>query len=96
MATSDKLFVIQTQNRVVRVQELWVEDDLHSIARSVEQLDSSDLVQDWVGTVVGHVVGNDRWQRVSLEGEDSSLEQDLVFRGEQIFRLGDFGSVFTG
>lgn len=93
MTTSDKLFVIQTQDRVVGVQELGVEDDLDSISRSVEQLDSSDLVQDWVGGIVGHVMSDNRRERVSLERKHSSFEENLVFRREEIFRLGHFSSV---
>lgn len=74
MTTADKLLVIKTQDRVVGVQEFWVEDDLDSITTSVEELDATNLVQDWVGRVIGHVVGDYRWQRVSLEREYSSFE----------------------
>lgn len=59
MTSSNKLLIIQAQNRVVRVQEFRMEDDLNSISRSVEQLNASDLVQDWVVRVVGHVVSCD-------------------------------------
>jgi hypothetical protein len=82
VTTSDKLLVIKTQDRVIRVEELWVEDDLDPIGGSVEQLDPSDLIQDWVVGVVGHVVRDDGWEGVSLQGEDSSLEEDLVLGGQ--------------
>lgn len=78
MATSDKLLVIQAKDWVVRVQEFWVEDDLDSVGASVEELDSSDLVQDWVGAIVLHVVGDNGRKRASLQREDSPLQRDLV------------------
>lgn len=95
MTTSDKLLVVETQDRVVRVQEFGVEDDLDTIAGSVEKLDTSDLVQNRVGAVVGHVVGDDRRQRVSLESENSSLEKNLVLRRQEILSVGHFGTVLS-
>lgn len=95
MTTSDKLLVVKTQDWVIRVEEFWVEDDLDPIGGSVEQLDPSDLVQDWVIGVIGHVVRHDGWEGVSLQGEDSSLEEDLVLGGQQVLGIGNLGSVFT-
>ena len=79
MTTSNKLLVIETQDRVVGVQEFGVEDNLDSVRRLVEQVNSSDLVKNRVGSIVGHVVGDNGRKRVSLQGEDSSLEKNLVF-----------------
>ena len=73
MTTTDKLFIVEAENRVVRVEELWVEDDLDPVRGSVKELDTSDLTEDWIVGVVGHVVGRDWRERVSLEGEHSSL-----------------------
>jgi len=95
VTSSDELFVIETENRVVRVQELGVEDDLYSIGISVEELNSSDLVEDRVVGIVSHVVSDDRRKGVAAESEHSSLEEDLVFRGEEFRRVGNFSSVFT-
>ncbi|KAH3681838.1 hypothetical protein WICPIJ_007198, partial [Wickerhamomyces pijperi] len=60
VATSDELVVVQWQDWIVGVQELRVEDNLHTVTWVIEQPDSSDLVQDWVVGVVLHVVG-DNW-----------------------------------
>lgn len=71
VASSHELFVIQSQYRVIRVQEVRVEDNLHSVVVSVEQLDATDLVQDRIMRIVGHIMRRDWWQRVTLESEDS-------------------------
>lgn len=94
MATTDELLVIQTQDWVVRVQEFWVEDDLDSVGASVEELDSSDLVQDRVGAVVLHVVGNDGRKRASLQREDSPFQGDLVGIQQERVGIGYLGSNF--
>lgn len=60
MTTSNKLFIVETQDWVVGVEEFWVEDNLDSIARLIEKVNASDLVEDRVGGVVRHVVGNNR------------------------------------
>jgi len=73
MATSDKLFVIKTQNRIVGVQEFRMEDYLNSIARSVEELDATDLVQNRIGAVVCHIMGNDRRKRITAKSKNSAF-----------------------
>jgi hypothetical protein len=78
VATSNKLLVIQTEDGVVGVQKLWMEDDLDPVGAPVEQLDAPDLVEDRVAGVVRHVVSDDRRKRVSLESKDSALEENLV------------------
>lgn len=95
MTTSDKLLVIQTQDRVVGVKELGVEDNLDPVRGSVEQFDPSDLAEDGIVGVVGHVVRGDGRERVSLEGKDSSLEKNLVFIRQKLLGFGDLGSVLT-
>lgn len=95
MATTHKLFVVQTKNGVVRVQKLRVEDDLDSIRASVEELDSSDLIQDRVGAVVLHVVGDDRGKRVPLQRENSPLQRDLVRIEQKRAGIGYLGSGFS-
>ena len=78
MAAPHKLLIVHTQDGVVAVQEVRVEDDLHAVRRVVEQLHTTDLVEDRVVGVVGHVVRRYRWQHVALECEDTTLEQHLV------------------
>ena len=95
MTTSNKLFVIHTQDRVVGVQEFGVEDDLDTVTLLVEQLSPSDLVQDRIVGIILHIVGGDGRQRVSLERKDSSLEKNLVFIGQQGLGIGDLGTDLT-
>lgn len=95
MATSHKFFVIKTEDWVVRVQEFRVEDDLDSVGASVEEFHSSDLVQDGVGAVILHVVGNDRGKRASLESKDSPLQGNLVGVQKEGVGIRNFGSDFS-
>lgn len=89
MAPSHKLLIVQSQDRVIGVQELRVEDDFYAVVLVVEELDAPELVQDRVVGVVGHVVRHDGRERVSAEGEHAPLEQDLVLFGEEGREVGD-------
>lgn len=95
MTTPHKLFIIQPQDRIVRVQKFGVEDNLDAIGGTVKQLHTADLVQDRVASIICHVVRYDRREGVALQRENTTLEEDLVFFREQTFRVGHFGSVFT-
>jgi hypothetical protein len=95
VTTPDKFFVIEAEDGVIRVQELGVEDDLDTIRIPIEELYSTNLVQDRVVCIVGHVVGHDRGERIAAEGEDATLEQNLVFGGEELGRIGNFGAVLA-
>jgi hypothetical protein len=95
VTTSDKLLVIESQDRVVGVQEFRVEDDLDPIRASVEEFNSSNLVQDGVGAVILHVVGDNRGKRASLESKDSSLQRNLVGVQEEGVGIRDLGSNFS-
>lgn len=95
MATADELLVIETQDRVVAVKEIGVEDDLHAVAGAVEELDATELVQHWVGAIVEHVVCDYRRQRVALESEYSSFQCDLVLSVEKIIEFRILGVWFT-
>ena len=60
MASSNELLVAETQQRIVAVQEVGVEDDLDSVLRVVEQVAPLEGQEDWVLLVVNNVVGRDR------------------------------------
>lgn len=79
MTSTHKFFVIQRQNRVITVQKVGVEDNLDTIMGIVEQLDTPDLVENRIISVIGHVVCCDRRKRAAFECKDASLEQDLIF-----------------
>lgn len=84
MATSDKFFIIEAENRVVGVEEVGMEDHFNSVGLTIEQLDATNLVQDGISGIVRHVVGGDRWERVSLESEDATFEQDAILLGKEL------------
>lgn len=88
MATSDEIIVVEGKNRVSRVEELGVEDDLDSVRRVVEQLHSSDLVQNRVLMIVDHVVGDDGRKSTSLHGEEATAEQDSILGGNELLLIG--------
>lgn len=95
VATSHELLVVKTQDRVVAVQEIGVEDDLDAIAGAVKELDTTDLVEDWVGRIVYHVVG-DNWRKgVSLESEDTAFQEDLILGVEEVVEFWVFRTRFT-
>ena len=51
-----------------------MEDDFDSVVVVVEELNSSNLVEDGIVGVVRHVVRRDRWERVALEGKYTAFE----------------------
>lgn len=59
MATSDELFIVQSQNGIVGIQEVGVKDDFYTIGSRVEQLDTADLVQNRIVGIIGHIVSRD-------------------------------------
>ena len=95
MTSPHKLLIIQPQDRVIRIQEIRMEHNLHPIVMPIEQLHASNLVQNRVRTVVDHVVRHDRWERVPLEREDAAFELDLVLFGEEVLERWEFFAVFT-
>ena len=60
VATVYELLIVHTQDRVVAVQEVRVEDDLDAVVRVVEELHAPDLGQNWVVVIVCHDVHRDR------------------------------------
>ena len=63
-----------------------MENNLDAVTTGVEQLHTAYLVQDGVVVVISHVVGCDRWELVAFQGEDTALQQDLVFFRKEIIR----------
>ena len=86
MASTNELFIVQTKNRVVGVEEIWVEDNLDTVVLRVKQLDTTNLVENRVASIVSHVVSRHRRERVALKSKDTTLEENLVFLGEKTFR----------
>jgi len=62
MAASHELLVVQTEDRIIRVQKVGVENNLDPIVACIEELDPSDLIEDGVIGIVRHVMCSDRWE----------------------------------
>ena len=86
MASTHELLVVHAQDRVVAVQEVGVEHNLDAVLRVVEELHTTDLVEDRVVRVVRHVVRRHWRQGVPLEREDAPLQQDLVLLRQKVIR----------
>jgi len=79
MTATNKLFVIETKDGVVRVQEVGMEHYLYAIIVVIEELDPADLVENRIGMVFRHIVGGDWRKRVPFQSQDTTLQKDIVF-----------------
>ena len=50
-----------------------MEDDFHAIVTVVKQFDTANLVEDWIVSVVGHVMSDNRGKGISLQCKDTTL-----------------------
>jgi len=55
-----------------------MEYDFDTIRRVVKELASPNLIQNWIMSVVDHIVSDDWRQVVTLHGKQSSSEHNLV------------------
>jgi len=78
MTPSDKFLIVQPQNRIIAIQKVWMEYNLHSIMARIEQLYTPDLVEDWVARVIDHVVRGYGRESVAFEGEDAAFKKDRI------------------
>ena len=53
---SDEFLIVHTKNRVVRIEKIWMKDDLDAIMRCIEEPHTPDLIKDRVVRVIRHVV----------------------------------------
>lgn len=95
MAAAHELLVVHTENGVIAVQEVRVENDFDAIMGMVEELNAPNLVQDRVVGVVSHIVSGHRWECVALQGEDAALKQNPVLIRKELLRGGE-SSALTG
>lgn len=66
MATSDEFFVVKPKDGVVGIEEIGVEDDLDAVLVVVEEFHTTDLAENRVIGIVGHVVRCHGWKGVAL------------------------------
>jgi hypothetical protein len=62
-----------------------MEDHLNAIIVVVEELHFADLVENRIVVIVNHVVCGDWGKGVSFEGQDTTLQKDVVFFGQKFF-----------
>ena len=87
MRASDKVVVVEREDRVSRVEEFRVKDDFNAVRGMIEELDAADLIQDRVIIVVNHVVRYNWGKGVAFHGEQATAEHDTVGGGEDVFIL---------
>jgi hypothetical protein len=56
VAPSDEFLIVHAKNRVVRIEKIWMKDDLDAIMRCIEEPHTPDLIKDRVVRVIRHVV----------------------------------------
>ena len=81
MTATDKFFVIETKDGIVRVQEIRMEHNLDAIVVVVEELHSADLVENRIVVIVNHVMRGNWRKGVPFESQDTTLQEDVVFFG---------------
>lgn len=58
-------------------------------------MDTSDLIQDWIVAVIGHIVSHDSRISALLERKNPPLKQNFVLTGHQVLGIRNFGAWFT-
>jgi len=59
MTSSNEFLVIKPKNRIVAIQKIGMENDFDAIVAMVEKFDSTNLVENGVANVIGHIVSDD-------------------------------------
>lgn len=90
MRPSDKIIIIQREDRVGGVEEFGMKDDFHPIGGVVEQLHTANLVQNRVVGIVDHIVGDHRGEGVAFHAEQPPTKHDSILAAEQLLGLGSF------
>jgi len=56
VAPSDKFLIVHAKNWVVRIEEIWMKDDLDAVMRRIEEPHTPDLIKNRIVRVICHVV----------------------------------------
>jgi glucokinase len=62
MTTSHKFLVVQTEDWIVRIQKVRVENDFNTVRWGIEELNTSDLIQDGIAGIISHIMRRNRWK----------------------------------
>lgn len=79
-----EVVVVYREHRVGGVEEFGVEDNLDTVGGLVEELTTANLVKDGVFAVVDHVVSDDWREVVTLHGEETTAEHNLVLLRQKV------------
>jgi len=63
-----------------------VEHDLHAIVMVIEKLHPADLVKNRVVVIISHIVCGDWRESVPFQRQDTTLQKDVVFFGQELIR----------
>ena len=84
VSASHEFVVVHWQDGIGGVEKFGVEHYFDAVRRMVEELNSSDLVKNWIFAVAGHVMRDDRRQGVSFHGEEATTEEDTISRCDEL------------
>lgn len=63
-----------------------MEHNLYAIVVVIEKLDLTDLVEDRIVVIVSHIVRGDWRKCVPFQGQDATLQKNVVFFGQKLVR----------
>jgi len=63
-----------------------MEHNLHAIVMVIEELHPADLVENRVVGIVSHIVRGDRRKSIPFQSQDTALQEDVVFFGQELVR----------
>ena len=53
---SDEFLIVHAKNRVIRIEKIWMKNDLDSVICRIEEPYTPDLIENRVVRVIRHVV----------------------------------------
>jgi len=83
MTAANKFFVIKTEDRIVCVQEIGVEHNLHAIVMVIEKLHPSDMAENRIIVIISHIVRSDWRKSVPFQSQDTTLQKNVVFFSQE-------------
>jgi len=63
-----------------------MEYNLHAIVMVIEELHPADLVENRVVVIISHIVRGDWRKSVPFQSQDTTLQKDVVFFGQELIR----------
>ncbi len=79
MTPPHKIIIVQSKQRIIAIQKLWMKHNFHTIISVIEHTKPSKLVQDGVVTIICHVVCYNGWECVPTKRVYPSFQNDQFF-----------------